>query len=58
MHGDAARIHYIQKLVVISWQSALVTGCSWDTRYVWTVIPNHLCPPETLQQVHRFFCYA
>lgn len=45
-HGDAARcqkrLSNPQKLLTVGWQSSTTRGCAWDTRFVYTVIPEHL----------------
>ena len=32
IHGDMARVYKVQKLLILSWMSSLVSGCSWNSR--------------------------
>jgi hypothetical protein len=41
IHGDSARVHWISKLLILSWQSGVIQGASLDTRFVYTVVPCH-----------------
>jgi len=56
IHGDVARVYNSQKLLIISWMSALVTGCSWSSRYLFTVLPHDLIQKTiTLDSLLRHF---
>ena len=47
-----ARAFKCQKLLVISYMSGLVTGCSWSSRYIYTIIPAEmLLKSVTLQHL-------
>jgi hypothetical protein len=52
IHGDAARAFKNQKLLIISWSPSLVRGCSWDTRFLYCVLPwEVLIPNVTIRQL-------
>lgn len=53
-HGDGARFCKASKLLIVSTSSALSRGNSWDTRFLYTVVPDELMVPNvTIQQVHK-----
>ena len=51
IHGDKTESFQSQKILVLSYMSALVTGCSWSSRYVFAVVPDEFIAPCTLQQL-------
>eukprot|EP00969_Alexandrium_andersonii_P312886 13824983-Alexandrium_andersonii.AAC.1 len=57
IHGDEARAFVQQKLLILSWMSALVTGCSWSSRMLYTVLPHELLSGDqkTLQGLLMHF---
>ena len=56
VHGDGARAFKCQKLLIISYMSALVSGCSWSSRFIYTVIPcDRLHGNTTLQHLLQAF---
>ncbi len=56
IHGDNARVYYHSKLLILSWTSSIVRGCSWDSRNLFAVIPwEVLIPGLSLQQLLAHF---
>ena len=52
VHGDIARIFQQQKLLILSWMSGLVSGCSWSSRVLFSVLPSELLHGHvTLQEL-------
>ena len=57
IHGDGARAFKQQKILILSWNPTLVRGCSWDTRFLYAVLPwELLIPGVTLRQLLTAFC--
>ena len=56
LHGDGARAFKVQKLIILSWSSALVRGCTWNSRCLFSVIPaENMIKGKTLQQILQHF---
>ena len=55
IHGDCARAFNMQKILILSWMSGLMSGCSWSSRMLFTVIPADDLPDLTLQSLLGHF---
>ncbi len=53
VHGDEARAFQNQKLLILSYMSGLVSGCSWTSRLMFTVLPVEIFVGTTLQTILR-----
>lgn len=54
LHGDGARFVKGEKLVNLSWSGAMSRGCSWNTRFLFTVVPHSLLVKDiTYQQLGK-----
>jgi hypothetical protein len=59
IHGDMARVYKVQKLLILSWMSSLVSGCSWNSRHIFTVIPHDvIAKGVTLQDLLKHYATA
>eukprot|EP00969_Alexandrium_andersonii_P213090 9410368-Alexandrium_andersonii.AAC.1 len=56
IHGDMARAFVQQKLLILSWMSGIVSGCSWSSRMLFTVIPSdQVEDTRSLQTLLQYF---
>ena len=55
VHGDAARAFKCQKILILSWMCGLMSGCSWNSRLLYSVIPADELSQLTLQSLLAAF---
>lgn len=47
LHGDGAAGHRKREITLVQWSSALCHGCSWDYKFIITLLPSKLFTPAT-----------